>query len=119
MLLVSSRTRLTFSLWFSGERYQCLPEQCSGIDLLGVEVESMAQGGWVKEYIWVIASIIYVGGMFPIFLYYQANPGNRFAGLESVTILSVAGAFLLFGQLFVAAILAPSKKSSEKAESSK
>jgi|GEM_PF-1127399 uncharacterized membrane protein len=79
----------------------------------------MAQGGWVKEYIWVIASIIYVGGMFPIFLYYQANPGNRFAGLESVTILSVAGAFLLFGQLFVAAILAPSKKSSEKAESSK
>jgi hypothetical protein len=73
-------------------------------------VLAISSRGILTEYFWVIASVIYVGGMFPLYLYYQSDPLGRFGPGTSLDIISTAGAFLLFIQFFVAAWFAPSRK---------
>jgi hypothetical protein len=51
----------------------------------------------LKDYIWLIGAIIYVGGMFPIFYSYHFN-GDTGYGL--VDILATVGAFIVMGQVF-------------------
>jgi hypothetical protein len=58
--------------------------------------------GGIKEYIYTIAAIIYVGGMFLLLYVYQRYPGSNYTLIPTLTYLSIFGAFLLFGQLFVA-----------------
>jgi hypothetical protein len=65
-------------------------------------------GGW-KEYIFAIAAVIYVAGMFPLFYVYDTSPGSTFTLMPTLTIVSIGGAFLLFGQFLVAAWTAPRK----------
>ncbi len=69
----------------------------------------MAGFGVLKEYIVVIAVIIYVGGMFPLLYFYQVDPASRYTLIPDATLLSTFGCLLLFGQWFVAALTAPSK----------
>jgi hypothetical protein len=60
--------------------------------------ERMAYG-WKGE-VWVIGSILYVGGMFLIFYFYQfkalTDPGL-------IAFISIGGAFVVLAQMFVGA----------------
>jgi hypothetical protein len=62
-----------------------------------------------KEYIFAIAAVIYVAGMFPLFYVYETVPSSTYTLLPTLTIVSIIGAFLLFGQLLVAAWTAPKR----------
>jgi hypothetical protein len=53
----------------------------------------------LKGQLWVIAAIIYVGGMFPLFYVYQTQPLERFGTLAtSLTYISI---FAAVGILFI------------------
>ncbi len=67
----------------------------------------------LRDYIYAIAAVIYVGGMFPLLYLYQTYPTERYQIIPGFTIISVAAAFLLFGQFFVAAWMAPTKQKKE------
>jgi hypothetical protein len=69
----------------------------------------LAGYGGIKEYIVVIAAVIYVLAMFPLFYFYQIAPADRYTILPDLTWVSTAGCILLFAQWFVAALTAPSK----------
>ena len=74
----------------------------------GREVDTkMAGYSRLKDYIYVIAAIIYVGAMFPLYFVYQSNPSQTFGILPNLSLISIGGAFLVFLQLFVAAWDAP------------
>jgi hypothetical protein len=62
----------------------------------------MAYKDW-KDNIYVIAAIIYVGGMFPLYYLYEANRANGYDIIWTVSYISIAGAMLLFLQLLAAA----------------
>jgi hypothetical protein len=50
----------------------------------------------VKEKVWLIAAVVYVLGMFPLFYLYQANPLDRFGTLiTNMTYISLFGAIVL------------------------
>lgn len=72
--------------------------------------------GGIKENIFLIAAIIYVGGMFLLFYVYQTGsptvllPGNSYSTIPTVTLLSTFGCFLLFLQLFVAVWKTPKER---------
>jgi hypothetical protein len=70
--------------------------------------------GGLKESIYIIAAIIYVGAMFPLLYVYQMYPADRFTLLPDLTWFSTGGCILLFGQWLVAALLAPSKPVEKK-----
>ena len=61
----------------------------------------------LKDNIYVIAAIIYVAGMFPLYYLYQANPANNYQIVSDLSYISIGGAFLLLLQLLVAAWKAP------------
>jgi len=65
-------------------------------------VRILAYKDW-KENIYVIAGIIYVAGMFPLYYLYQTNPASRYDLIWTVSYISIAGAMLLFLQLLAAA----------------
>lgn len=69
----------------------------------------MATGG-VKEYIFLIAAVIYVLAMFPAMFVFQANPANTYTITSNILLISEGGCFLLMGQLLVGAFTAPKKK---------
>ena len=47
----------------------------------------------IMDHLWLIAAIVYVAGMFPLFLAYNAMPFDRFGSLaQSLTIVSIIGA---------------------------
>ncbi len=62
----------------------------------------MEYSGW-KDHVWIIASIIYVGGMLPLYYLYQTDPASRYGLISNVSYLSIAGAMLLFLQFFIGA----------------
>lgn len=74
----------------------------------------MAVGG-IKEYIYLIGLVIYVGAMFPLFLLYQQSPGNTYTLIPTLTWISAFGCFLFMVQLFAGALVnsAPKKQESE------
>ncbi len=57
----------------------------------------------IKDYIYVIAAIIYVVAMFPLYIVYQSNPSQAYGILPNLSLISIGGIFLVFLQLFVAA----------------
>lgn len=67
--------------------------------------------GGIKEYIFLIAGVIYVAAMFPALFLFQQNPANTFSSFsQNILLISEGGCFLLMGQFLVAAIYAPAKK---------
>ena len=53
----------------------------------------------LKEEVWLIGTIVYVLGMFPLFYIYQSQPFNRFGTLiTGLTLISIIGAV---GILFI------------------
>ena len=47
----------------------------------------------LKEEVWLIGTIVYVLGMFPLFYLYNAHPFDRFGTLiTDLTIISIVGA---------------------------
>lgn len=68
-------------------------------------------GEGLRNYIFLIAGIIYVLLMFPALFVYQANPANTYTITSNILLVSEGGCFLLMGQLLVAAFMAPKKKS--------
>jgi hypothetical protein len=73
--------------------------------------------GGIKEYIVVIAAVIYVAAMFPLLYYYQVDPASRFTLIPDLTWFSTFGCILLFGQWIVGALTAPSKPVEKPASS--
>ena len=73
--------------------------------------------GGLKEYIYIIAAIFYVGGMFPIFYAYQVFPADRYTLVPDVAYISTIACIFLFGQFLVAALTTP-KEIEKKAVSS-
>ena len=74
-------------------------------------VSKYAYGG-VKEWLFAIAAAIYVGGMFLLLYVYQSNPSSVYVNytlIPDASYLSIFGAILLFGQLFVAAWKTPNE----------
>ena len=69
----------------------------------------MATGG-IKEYIFLIAGVIYVLAMFPALLIYQNNPADTFTTTSNILLVSEGGCFLLMAQLLVGAFTAPKRK---------
>jgi hypothetical protein len=69
---------------------------------------SYADYGW-KDYVFLIAALIFVVGDFLAFYAYQAYPSMRFTLVPNLALIPTAGLILLFGQLFVGAAL-PSRK---------
>ena len=59
----------------------------------------------IKEEIWLIGAIVYVLGMFPLFLLYNAQPFDRFGSLiQGMTFISIIGAVgLLFIYMLIGA----------------
>lgn len=59
----------------------------------------------LSEHIWLIGTLIYVLGMFPLFYIYQAYPLDRFGSLaQDLTYISIFGAIgLLFLHMLVGA----------------
>ena len=74
--------------------------------------------GGLKEYVFAIAAIIYVGGMFPLYYLYEVFPADRYTLIPTFSWISVAGCILLFGQWFVAALTAPTKPVSKPSSGS-
>ena len=74
----------------------------------------------IKDYIYVIAAIIYVAAMFPLYIVYQSDPSQTFRSLPDLALISIGGIFLVFLQLFVAAWDAhgPEKREAEISDSS-
>lgn len=70
--------------------------------------QKYAYGG-IKENLYIIAAAIYVGGIFLIFYFYETYPGDAYTLIPNVTYLSIFGAFILFGQLLVAAWKTPNE----------
>jgi hypothetical protein len=66
--------------------------------------------GGLKEYIFLIAGIIYVGAMFPMFFVFKANPASTFTTLPTLIYPSEIGCLLLMGQLLIAPLITPAKK---------
>lgn len=54
----------------------------------------------LKEHFWLLAAVIYVGGMFPLFVLYEMFPADRFGALISnmtyISIVGVTGLLFLF-----------------------
>lgn len=47
----------------------------------------------LSEHIWQIAAVVYVLGMFPLYIVYNMYPADRFGSLaQSLTIISIFGA---------------------------
>jgi hypothetical protein len=70
----------------------------------------MKQGG-IKEYIFLIAGVVYVLAMFPLFYLFHENPANTFSAFpQNILLISEGGCFLLMGQFLVGALYAPGKK---------
>lgn len=67
--------------------------------------------GGIKEYIFLIAAIVYVLMMFPAFFLFNANPANEYnAFSQNILLISEGGGILLMGQLLVGALVMPNKK---------
>jgi hypothetical protein len=63
----------------------------------------MAGYGGIKDNIYVIAAIIYVAAMFPLYYVYQTDPSQTFRLLPNLALISIGGIFLVFLQFIVAA----------------
>ncbi|HXQ92120.1 MAG TPA: hypothetical protein VN739_03875 [Nitrososphaerales archaeon] len=61
----------------------------------------------LKDKIYIIAAVIYVVGMFPLYYLYQANPAGNYQIVSDLSYISIGGAFLVFLQLLIAAWKAP------------
>ncbi|MDG6981327.1 MAG: hypothetical protein JRN51_09500 [Nitrososphaerota archaeon] len=59
----------------------------------------------VSENIWVIAAVIYVAGMLPLWYYYNIAPFDRFSSIaQTLPYISIFGAvFVLFTHILVGA----------------
>jgi hypothetical protein len=50
----------------------------------------------ILDHIWLIAAIVYVLGMFPLFYVYNIMPLDRFGSLaQSLTLVSITGAVIV------------------------
>lgn len=78
----------------------------------------MAVGG-IKEYIYLIGAVIYVGAMFPLLFMYQADPASTYTYIPIFTWISAFGCFLFLVQLFAGALVGSgAKKQEPKTEAS-
>lgn len=67
--------------------------------------------GGIKEYIFFIATVIYVLGMFPALFIFHMNNANEYTSFsQNILLISEGAAFLLMGQFLVGAFMAPKKK---------
>jgi hypothetical protein len=63
--------------------------------------------GGIKENLYLISAIIYVGGMFLLLYVYQNIPNTNYTLIPTVAYLSTFGALILFAQMLVAAWKTP------------
>ncbi len=80
----------------------------------------MAGYGGIKDYIYLIAAVIYVVAMFPLYFVYQSDPSQTFHILPNLALISIGGISLVFLQFLSAAWDArgPEKKEAEVSGSS-
>ncbi len=70
--------------------------------------------GGIRNYIYLIGAVIYVGAMFPLLFMYQADPANTYTLIPIYTWISAFGCFLFLVQLFAGALVNnPPKKKAE------
>ncbi len=68
----------------------------------------------LPDYLWTIGAAIYVGGMLPMFYFYQFIHDNSFSAID---LIATVGAFLVLAQMFYAAI--PKELTPEKIQNQK
>ncbi|MDG6997856.1 MAG: hypothetical protein JRN15_01940 [Nitrososphaerota archaeon] len=69
------------------------------------------KSGGIKEYIFIIAGVIYVLAMFPLFFIFQANPGDMYSAYpQDMLLISEGGALLIMVQFLIGALIMPGKK---------
>jgi uncharacterized membrane protein len=75
----------------------------------------LASYGGLKDYIYLIAAVIYVVAMFPLYFVYQSDPSQTFHILPNLALISIGGISLVFLQFIVASWDAkgPEKKETE------
>jgi hypothetical protein len=63
----------------------------------------LASYGGLRDYIFLIAAVVYVVGMFPLYFVYQSDPSQTFRLLPNLAYISIGGISLVFLQFLVAA----------------
>jgi hypothetical protein len=66
----------------------------------------------IKERIVLIAGVIYIAGMFPLWYLFNVNPASTFsASAQAITYISEFGCLLLMGAFVIGALVLPSSPS--------